>query len=93
MYGIYANIWGILMVNVTIYMDPMGNIYIYMLLESYMKSPVGSTRPSGGAGGIECSCDATLQGVERDACGAPSSQEEKTSYGQGASSGTTMVNL
>ena len=28
MYGIYANIWGILMVNVTIniaYMDPMGN--------------------------------------------------------------------
>ena len=27
MYGIYANIWGILMVNVTIYiayMDPMG---------------------------------------------------------------------
>ena len=30
MYGIYANIWGILMVNVTIYsstMDPMGMIY------------------------------------------------------------------
>ena len=30
MYGIYANIWGILMVNVTIYsstMDPMGNIH------------------------------------------------------------------
>ena len=29
MYGIYANIWGILMVNVTIYMaymDPMGMI-------------------------------------------------------------------
>ena len=36
MYGIYANIWGILMVNVTIYiyiayMDPMGNvIYEYL---------------------------------------------------------------
>ena len=31
MYGIYANIWGILMVNVTIYsstMDPMGYGYI-----------------------------------------------------------------
>ena len=30
MYGIYANIWDILMVNVTIYglhTDPMGNIY------------------------------------------------------------------
>ena len=30
MYGIYANIWGILMVNVTIFsstMDPMGMIY------------------------------------------------------------------
>jgi len=29
MYGIYANIWGILMVNVTIYgstMDPMGMV-------------------------------------------------------------------
>ena len=31
MYGIYANIWGIFMANVTIYiyiayMDPMGNI-------------------------------------------------------------------
>ena len=27
MYGIYANIWGILMVNVTIYsMDPMGKV-------------------------------------------------------------------
>ena len=31
MYGIYANIWGILMVNVTIYMDPMGYIYICCL--------------------------------------------------------------
>ena len=31
MYGIYANIWGIVMVNVTIYsstMDPMGNISV-----------------------------------------------------------------
>ena len=31
MYGIYANIWGILMVNVTIYsstMGPMGMIYL-----------------------------------------------------------------
>ena len=31
MYGIYANIWGILMVNVTIYgiQDPMGYLYVY----------------------------------------------------------------
>ena len=30
MYGIYANMWGILMVNVTIYsstMDPMGHLF------------------------------------------------------------------
>ena len=34
MYGTYANIGGILMVNVTIYsstMDPMGYIYIYYI--------------------------------------------------------------
>jgi len=34
MYGIYANIWGILMVNVTIYsstMDPMGYCTIEQL--------------------------------------------------------------
>ena len=34
MYGIYANIWGILMVNVTLYrayMDPMGQLMEYLL--------------------------------------------------------------
>ena len=35
MYGIYANIWGILMVNVTYiyiaYMDPMGIWWMYLL--------------------------------------------------------------
>ena len=35
--GIYANIWGILMVNVTIYsMDPMGYIYIYLFSELWI---------------------------------------------------------
>ena len=36
MYGIYANIWGISMINVTIYyiayMDPMGYIYIWLVV-------------------------------------------------------------
>ena len=41
MYGIYANIWGILMVNVTIYiyiacMDPMG-IHIYINIHLFMR--------------------------------------------------------
>ena len=38
MYGIYANIWGILMVNVTIYsstMDPMGYSYITYITHKF----------------------------------------------------------
>ena len=38
MYGIYANIWGILVVNVTIYsstMDPMGYMNITKYFEGY----------------------------------------------------------
>ena len=37
MYGIYANIWGIFMVNVTIYsstMDPMGYVFFTTVVRS-----------------------------------------------------------
>ena len=45
MYGIYANIWGILMVNVTIYiayMDPMGYTWLnYKWDKTWIKEKVG----------------------------------------------------
>jgi hypothetical protein len=40
MYGIYANIWDILMVNVTImaYMDPMGSVVQTAIASSMLMS-------------------------------------------------------
>ena len=48
MYGIYANIGGILMVNVIIYiayMDPMGNVQNQVGMVHDFGSPIGDCQP------------------------------------------------
>ena len=56
MYGIYANIWGILMVNVSIYtstMDPMGNFLAQHLGISFGESELSSGNGSTGQRHLE----------------------------------------